>query len=1265
MKKRVLIFVLLALLSFSLVACSMEDPVFTRNMPEAEILRVLDSMDNFTLEYSYVSESKEEDFVDTLKFDKTIVYTDHIDNNAQDDAHSSKWEFVEEGILYNYVEDASGEDVNSDYEKIDFNGYDTYPLSRVFSDTRDEYIQKIKDCINDKNYDIKYGDLVCTIENKDLGEKMEFVVSDVNKTQVTIPAEFSDRQERALTGEPVEFALSNDKSFYTISNIHKLVRAYTIPLTHNGKQVKIEYSNNFDNLEQLKISASIAVLGTSDDFVEVERKTQLHIFFGGTIEQWIKVEKTQEWTYINLQIRITCSDGDYVEDPNAVFKPNMSKTEVLAVLKNLKYFTFVDSKQYEEETLPTVNTYRVCVDGSESTNSSDDGISAHYYFVKENRTYEYSASQNNTSYTIIDYTSYNFDFEKRYIDIFRADLLSIITETIEKYGFAITNGCLTAIDEEEGFTYVIKNCGDTMPVVVPDEFADYESRNANDDAVKYQLSEDGTYYELSSISDLLIDYEVLQTYDDLPVKGVSTSYIGFLDEVTLPLCIESLPQEKITVFDNQTLHIYYAGTKAQWKEHFEDVEWTTKSDVTITCSDGKYDPNEDKYVFTADMTKDEAVNALNALTHFTVVVTTTESSEESINMYRFCGDVAYATETVNEWQYMLFSEGNRAYILEREGSTWSLDIVDYTGYDARINKRAHDMIKDVRALVLDSINNYGFSIESGCLTTIDSDEGDTYVVKNGGDTTPIDIPADIIDYASRTTNKDIVTYELSDDKTYYSLTYIDECLVKYTVPDKIDNIPVKKVLSGNFFEFDSIVLPEELDEITSNSFSDDGTALAVTFNGTKVQWRALSDNKEWTKNSLVTVTCSDGLFNPETDGYVTIKFYHTMGDRLTTVLDKYIEEFNKIYPYIHIEHDQIGGYEDVYETVSGGNVPNIVYGIKDHVAYYQQNNLILPLDEFISNTGTTTISGQSSGQIGLSQAQIDDFIDVFYNEDVLQDGKRYSLPLIRSSEVLYYNKTFFEERNYSVPTTWDEMETLCATIKQDNIDLTGEDKSTPLAVDSESNLFMDLCMQYGTGFTSYESGAIFDNDTNKAFVQRLKTWYENGYLTTQDIMNAYSSDAFVKQGCYMSIGSSASAGYFMQGHDDEVGVAMIPQVDTASPKVTAVGPSLCIMNKDGSAEQLASWLFVKYLTTDTAFQTEFSAKASYISVLESVAKNQIGEIGELELCYNQRNAYYTPLKYVGSYTVQDEVKKLIVSALTGEKTVDKAFEDAMTACSNN
>ena len=73
---------------------------------------------------------------------------------------------------------------------------------------------------------------------------------------------------------------------------------------------------------------------------------------------------------------------------------------------------------------------------------------------------------------------------------------------------------------------------------------------------------------------------------------------------------------------------------------------------------------------------------------------------------------------------------------------------------------------------------------------------------------------------------------------------------------------------------------------------------------------------------------------------VTIKFYHTMGENLNTVLDEYIVEFNKLYPNIHVEWEQVGGYDDVKSQISTeitvGGQPNIAYCYPDHVALYTE-----------------------------------------------------------------------------------------------------------------------------------------------------------------------------------------------------------------------------------------------------------------------------------------------------------------------------------------
>ena len=73
------------------------------------------------------------------------------------------------------------------------------------------------------------------------------------------------------------------------------------------------------------------------------------------------------------------------------------------------------------------------------------------------------------------------------------------------------------------------------------------------------------------------------------------------------------------------------------------------------------------------------------------------------------------------------------------------------------------------------------------------------------------------------------------------------------------------------------------------------------------------------------------VFEVPSSGYdgsdVTITFYHTMGTNLSTVLDDYIVEFNKLYPNIHVSWEAIGSYDDVRDQISTqifvGSQPNI------------------------------------------------------------------------------------------------------------------------------------------------------------------------------------------------------------------------------------------------------------------------------------------------------------------------------------------------------
>ncbi|MBQ8834936.1 MAG: extracellular solute-binding protein [Oscillospiraceae bacterium] len=441
------------------------------------------------------------------------------------------------------------------------------------------------------------------------------------------------------------------------------------------------------------------------------------------------------------------------------------------------------------------------------------------------------------------------------------------------------------------------------------------------------------------------------------------------------------------------------------------------------------------------------------------------------------------------------------------------------------------------------------------------------------------------------------------------------------------------------------------------------------------------------------VVQATGNFTVPEGGYdgseVTIVFYNTMGANLSAVLETYIAEFNKLYPNITVVSTNVGNYDDCRDQISTeitvGNQPNIAYCYPDHVALYNLAQAVTTLDDLIASQETVTRADGTTEILGLTDEQIADFIEGYYNEGrEFGDGLMYTMPLSKSTEVLYYNKTFFDEHGITVPTTWEELKDVCAQIKA--ID----PNSIPLGYDSEANWFINMCEQYGSPYTSATGDHfLFDNEQNHAFIKEFNEWYNAGYLTTQTLYGAYTSGLFTTlEGVrsYMSIGSSAGAVHQRPAaqadgsYPFEVGIASIPQVDAENAKVISQGPSLCIFQKGNPQEVIASWLFVKYLTTTVEFQAEFAMASGYVPVLKSVAENPVyaefianadggNYVSALSalVCLEQAHAYYTSPAFNGSSEARDQVGALLTKclAITGDNVdaqIAAAFEDAVAEC---
>ena len=443
----------------------------------------------------------------------------------------------------------------------------------------------------------------------------------------------------------------------------------------------------------------------------------------------------------------------------------------------------------------------------------------------------------------------------------------------------------------------------------------------------------------------------------------------------------------------------------------------------------------------------------------------------------------------------------------------------------------------------------------------------------------------------------------------------------------------------------------------------------------------------------------EGGFDTETP--VTIKFYHSMGANLQEVLNDAIKEFNKLYPNITIEHESYGDYNGVRDQIKTeiavGGQPHLAYCYPDHIALYNEAGAVQTLDSLIASTIEITRADGTTEILGYTQDQLNDFIQGYYNEGkAFGDDLMYSLPISKSTEVLYYNKTFFEANKLKVPTTWEEMAEVCAQIKE--ID----PKSIPLGYDSESNWFITMCEQYNSPYTSATGeNFLFDNETNRNFVKMFREWYEKKWVTTEELSGGYTSALFTGDSsnaaegseatkgtrCYMCIGSTGGATYQQPTQTNgvfefEVGITSIPQVNPEQPKVISQGPSVCIFKKDNPQEVLASWLFAKFLTTDHAFQGAMSISNGYAPVIKSIQQNEAYaeflsgadvdgttniQAYAVKVALAQEKAYYASPAFNGSSVARDQVGLLIQKCFTAKADdvaamIKKAFEDAVAEC---
>ena len=350
---------------------------------------------------------------------------------------------------------------------------------------------------------------------------------------------------------------------------------------------------------------------------------------------------------------------------------------------------------------------------------------------------------------------------------------------------------------------------------------------------------------------------------------------------------------------------------------------------------------------------------------------------------------------------------------------------------------------------------------------------------------------------------------------------------------------------------------------------------------------------------LLAMLCTSAFaYSPENP--IHILFWHTRGSGAQQeTVDYQIKTFNETVGKekgIEVEGVYQGGYAEIMTKMQlasqAGDQPVVAVLGNTRVAIMVEDGIIEDMMPYAQRDGFDLTNFPDS------------MLNVPYNDET----QLHSLPYIKSTPVLYYNKTVADAKGLKTPTTIAEFEEFCKgyLTKDENGEVT-------------------MWGFYGVNDFTYYQGAflwqlgeeLWDAEGNSpalngssmlTVLKDWRRWVDEGWCKPFDSSNASTNmqDLFYqgKLGCFLaSCGSMANI--VKNTVDFELGVTWFPTYDANNTIVPIGGGNIGLMKSGNTQEQLdAGWEFIKFLFTDEMVAYN-AIHSGYLPVTKSVATAQV------------------------------------------------------------
>lgn len=323
------------------------------------------------------------------------------------------------------------------------------------------------------------------------------------------------------------------------------------------------------------------------------------------------------------------------------------------------------------------------------------------------------------------------------------------------------------------------------------------------------------------------------------------------------------------------------------------------------------------------------------------------------------------------------------------------------------------------------------------------------------------------------------------------------------------------------------------------------------------------------------------------DGKIQIDFWYSGGKTAVNVFQDIVDDFNASQDKYEIVTTTQADYTETYEKlqagIAGNNAPDMALLDVDKSRNLSEKNLVADLSKFIDED---------------SDFQKDDYLSVFFDQGVDEDGKIFALPAYGTTQIFYYNIAAFEKAGIDPESiqTWQDLAEAAAAMTSADGSFVGWEPMW-----GSPNL-VDAALSNGASLLSEDGKTVMINSEEWVEVwESFRQWihddkimkvnsggqgWEYWYTTIDDVLQNKAGGYTGSSGDQADLDFSIVAAMEQPGFND----------NPSAPTADAL--QLVMLEDSDDETKQGVYEFMKYFTSPEN-QAKWSMATGYVAVRQS------------------------------------------------------------------